>query len=1740
MSFRGDDQRRYGHVPPVQYPVAGHGHGHGHGQDYQDYQQQQPDHQQQQPAYDTGRRASFTGGDDAAYYEQPPPARSPAFANAPAGEDELFLGNTPGSHSSAGRPAYSSSGALSGYQHQFQDPSPPTPSHSYNPQSFAQPSSNFQRSQSTTTVPYHHQLPTRFASTASSYSPSPQAAYAPQAYNPAAYAGTAAVPQRHPTHHAAYNNYAQGYSTSASSVSASQTSLSYSQSINSAYSGTTYSQSSAPSPAMSHGFEQPLHSPPLGSSASQQQSLGYEQSYNQYPTNASNGTGSSAPPYPTEAQMPVGPYYAANDHNSLYNRSSRSSSQTSPMTSPAAVQPQGSPRIQRHPTNAPLPSRPSANLPNDAQWNSNSHHTHDYAATQESIMQDIEAELGGSNQQQEPASNGRYADNDIRELQRFDSGATTIADPVGRATSGRTRVHYDEDDEDDAEALAGVLAMQQAELEDQRFSSNTFGYSDMPVVSNPLPPPPEEQAQSSDSDGFGGAVDLTMLSGGYAGNLTYGNQVGSPPASSGQDTARPLPTPGYFPTAYQNTESAPALKTAEMDYGGTGGLQPPNIHRLSFDDGDENVSLHSQQSGNDSPNKDDYGDLFYHPGLSSRPLPALPPAPGSDSSSMLSVQTSNRPGYQHSYSRSVDSRPSQPDTPEAYYSAVAPYTTPQPERSISLSGHTHTPVVQAPARSRTDAADERRKMGRHNQHLSTQGPLSDYDTGSNASIAAFDGITLPSGRKKKFVPSKLNAADFRRCVEPWALSGLEAWVREMAEGEQDLKTKAIEEALINLFTGKIPMMNVADAEVLSTRVVSLMLEQDVLAPEEEWVKFGSGHISGVLWQLTGSGCYAPKVHDIEIGGRCYSYHCTRTVKKVDLEDLMPQDTKPADEWHVFYKLKKEDWEPKPKKEVERQNILHEIVTGEENYIKQLDIFRRYYRDQLRVMNPPVLKPDKRDKFLEAVFGKLDTVQDINKDYLLAQLKYRQQEQGPWITGFSDLFREWIRKAKSIYIEYAAAYPRAVYMIRREADRNILFKRFLEEMQRHKVTSKQDWTHYLITPLQRLQRYILLLQSVEHKMIGDSEEKTNLIKAINEIQIVTHECDAKVAEMNKRVEMMDLNRMLVLRPGFHSVLNLDHLGRELIFQGELQRMGSKGVRWVDTHALLFDHYFILAKAVIPKDGKGEKKFDVSKEPIPMPLMFLESMNDEAIQKQKGITAPLGRTTTANTSGTQLNKVSSNTGGRPGLDHVTTSSSMGSSHLTPTNTNDAEGKILYPFKVKHLGHEVYTLYASSARDRADWCSKIIETKTRHAKALFSQNAEPFRLRVLADASFHYDVTSMYAKSAGVPVKGTPLDRAIEELESVLGPAQGVPPVCRAQVNCAAGFTAFGKSVIAIGTDYGVYISDPGNPRGWQRSVQATRVTQIAVLEEFSVCLVIADKALISYPLDVIAPVSEFSAPLNDNPRRAPQRLAKDVTYFATAKMKDRMLLFYKRKEGLHTSFKVLEPIFHKSTEKKSRLFGGRRPGGGNTETFRDFDEFFFPTECFSLSLFQTYIAVSTAKGIEMLTLDKKQPMSIPDLKAPAIANIASRIRDQRPLGMFRLNENEFILTYEDCAVYVDKHGEVSRTLIMEYTGKQKKARGATMYGQYLLLFNEDYVEVRNAENGRLRQIVAGRDVRVLDYGVRGPTGGSSLNPQQHSNGFIQSSSGSEGSKGTVKIAMCHPEIPGRQVVLEMLLNDGHTEK
>lgn len=229
---------------------------------------------------------------------------------------------------------------------------------------------------------------------------------------------------------------------------------------------------------------------------------------------------------------------------------------------------------------------------------------------------------------------------------------------------------------------------------------------------------------------------------------------------------------------------------------------------------------------------------------------------------------------------------------------------------------------------------------------------------------------------------------------------------------------------------------------------------------------------------------------------------------------------------------------------------------------------------------------------------------------------------------------------------------------------------------------------------------------------------------------------------------------------------------------------------------------------------------------MDLLVLESTNDDPVAKSsvKGIGAVAAVSTrTQSTGDPRHNRAGSNQGPGPGTlaqtntnssAMSTASSASGKAMVTNTVLEGKDDKILYPFRIKHLGQDVYTLYASSAQNRQDWCDKILEAKTKHADSLFRQSAEPFRLHVIADSAFAYDALAGGPKS--IIIRGTPLDRAIREVEKTFESAGSRPgPICRAAVNCATSFLQpYGKPMIAVGTDFGVYLAEAQNPRGWTK--------------------------------------------------------------------------------------------------------------------------------------------------------------------------------------------------------------------------------------------------------------------------------------------------------------------------------------
>ena len=775
-------------------------------------------------------------------------------------------------------------------------------------------------------------------------------------------------------------------------------------------------------------------------------------------------------------------------------------------------------------------------------------------------------------------------------------------------------VNYDAySDDSDAEAAAGLAAMQMAEEQEaadiaRRSTGVGSTHGRSPIPYNRLPLAPQDPGASSDSDV---PVDMDTYGGGFPDHLTYpyGNQSSQSHLDAHDDLQRQsssatslhrsdvssemltMPSADYSLAGEDAIHPFPAFG-ARTDTGGTGGLSEPsaNPRRLSFEDGDE-ATLVDHNDYNDSSSAPSTGrnsvrsNASYHTRSLSRPLPQIPGASGSD------YYRARRQTDQYG-------RPAYPQAPEEYEQNYAAGTS-AVQKANSIGSHSHTPLVVPPGRSITDAEQRRRQLTTLRTSVSYEPSPTSDTTGGTSSKLVEDIIlpTIPAGRRRKFVPAKLSTTEFKRCAEPWAQSSVLAWIMEMTEGETDLKEQAIVDGIVALFTHKVPTMNTADAEALSAQLVEQMLQQGALLKDEEWVKFGPTTMTGVMFQLTGTGCYSPRVHTSTVPGRCYAHHCMRTLKKINLQTHALAPQRKAEDWVTFYKVKKENLENVPRKDIERQNNLHEIVTSEDYYMDQLNVLRVLYRDGLANSPQPIISPKRLAGFLRDVFGKVDPIKQANEDYLLAQLKYRQEEQGPWIKGFSDIFREWIRKAKTAYIEYAASFPNATLLVRNEAEKNVIFRQFLDQMRENERSRRLGWDTYLKAPITRLQRYGLLLQTVHKNMVGDSEEKNNLSTAIEEIKVVTLECDARVAEMSKRTDLAELQNKLKLRPGMEKVqLNLNHLGREIVFRGDLQRRGNNKVNWLDTHAILFDHYMVLAKPIQQRDAAGGLKheaYDVSK-------------------------------------------------------------------------------------------------------------------------------------------------------------------------------------------------------------------------------------------------------------------------------------------------------------------------------------------------------------------------------------------------------------------------------------------------------------------------------------------------------------------------------------------------------------------
>ncbi|KAG0184514.1 RHO1 GDP-GTP exchange protein 2 [Apophysomyces sp. BC1034] len=368
--------------------------------------------------------------------------------------------------------------------------------------------------------------------------------------------------------------------------------------------------------------------------------------------------------------------------------------------------------------------------------------------------------------------------------------------------------------------------------------------------------------------------------------------------------------------------------------------------------------------------------------------------------------------------------------------------------------------------------------------------------------------------------------------------------------------------------------------------------------------------------------------------------------------------------------------------------------------------------------------------------------------------------------------------------------------------------------------------------------------------------------------------------------------------------------------------------------------------------------------------------------------------------------------------------------------------------HLGQRsvFYQFFCSTPEERQLWVKAIEDAKSALKKRQGENDV--FELRSLDDNFFRY-----------------------------LGP--GGTGGGQSKVNCSVPFvTVDGKAKVAIGTDVGVYVKTVGDSTA-RRVLSCENVTQLAVMEKHHILLVLTDKSLKAYAVDMI------SSSNNIRTDRLAQEVAQHVSFFQVGFCNNKDLLVYKKKKNTSSIFTALEPICDLRDPKNEKLLTQRTGFLGQRSTpswFKKYKDFYVGADASNIHFLKQKLNVVCERGFEIIDPENLSVgRDIPDSEDPQF-NFVQRHTDLKPLAMYRIHE-KFLLCYNKFAFYVNnrngslvQHGSGRSPLLCEWEGNPDHI---VYQHPYVVAVDQSFIEVRHVDTGELVQIVPGDNIRLTYY-------------------------------------------------------------
>jgi FYVE/RhoGEF/PH domain-containing protein 5/6 len=231
-----------------------------------------------------------------------------------------------------------------------------------------------------------------------------------------------------------------------------------------------------------------------------------------------------------------------------------------------------------------------------------------------------------------------------------------------------------------------------------------------------------------------------------------------------------------------------------------------------------------------------------------------------------------------------------------------------------------------------------------------------------------------------------------------------------------------------------------------------------------------------------------------------------------------------------------------------------LLSTEESYVKSLEIF-------IEVI-APVLKQDKAsgiDAAILALVSNAEQVYTLNKKFLGDLQKMigaansgsgTTLDLDPHALTFAKLFLDYAPLFK-IYAQYAKNHETGTNAIRKIRGTSLRLNKVILDAERMPICKGQSLWSFLIMPIQRVPRYVLLLKELQKRLPEDHPDKTNMDEAISKVGEVG---DYLNEAIRKRENMEKISE---LETKFNGNIELLVPGRFIVKEAILKKLSHRG-------------------------------------------------------------------------------------------------------------------------------------------------------------------------------------------------------------------------------------------------------------------------------------------------------------------------------------------------------------------------------------------------------------------------------------------------------------------------------------------------------------------------------------------------------------------------------------------------------